>query len=248
MKKPIRIILIIFAMGMMVFSGYKLKNIYSEYAAGDKLYDDYESEFIIDIVETPEAPEEKKEETNFSIDFDALLSQNKDVVGWIYSEDTPINYPIVQSSDNDYYLRRLIDGSYNIAGSIFMDHKNTSALTDLNTIIYGHNLKNGTMFSTLKDYGNQEYYDKHSVMYLFTPDGNYLIELIAGYKTDIYSNIYKNTKTKEELELLYEEIIKLSTFESNTSLHEGDRLITLSTCSDGGDASRYVLIGKITEI
>lgn len=240
---------LILAIGIITFSGYNLWNIYSEYTAGEKLYDQYADEFIISPKEVPkQSPEEKEEEPILSIDFDALLARNKDVVGWIYIEDTPINYPIVQGSDNNYYLRRLLDGSYNIAGSIFMDYKNSSDLTDLNTIIYGHNLKNGTMFSSLKDYGAQEYYDKHPLMHLLTPEGDYVIELIAGYQTNIYSNIYKTPETAEELLLLYNEIVKLSTFKSNISLDHGDRLITLSTCSEGGDESRYVLIGRINNI
>lgn len=245
MKRTIRIIILILAIGIITFSGYNLWNIYSEYTAGGKLYDDYANEFIINL---EQAPEQKEEEAIFSVDFDALLARNKDVVGWLYIEDTPINYPIVQGSDNDYYLRRLLDGSYNIAGTIFMDYKNSSDLTDLNTIIYGHNLKNGTMFSNLKDYGAQEYYDNHPVMHLLTPEGDYVIELIAGYQTNIYSNIYKTPETAEELLLLYDEIIKLSTFKSDISLYDGDRLITLSTCSEGGDESRYVLIGRINNI
>lgn len=246
MKKTMRIIILILAIGIMAFSGYKLWNIYSEYAAGNKLYDDYANRFIINTVEAGEV--EEVEEAAFSIDFDALLAENQDVVGWIYSEATPINYPIVQSSNNDYYLRRLLDGSYNIAGSIFMDYRNSSDFTDLHTIIYGHNLKDGTMFGSLKEYRNQEYYEKHPVINLYTPEADYLIEIMAGYQTDIYSNIYSFPETREELESLYEEITRLSTFKSDLLLEEGDRLITLSTCTYGADISRYVLIGKIIEI
>lgn len=240
MKNTIRIIVLIIAIGAMAFSGYKLWNIYREYAAGDKLYNEYENRYIIHTVEAGEV-----EEDDFSIDFDALLAVNQDIVGWIYSEGTVINYPMVQSRDNDYYLRRMLDGSYNIAGSIFIDYRNSPDLSDFNTIIYGHNLKNGSMFGTLKEYKNQEYYDKHSTIYIYTPEESYAIEIIAGYKTDVYSDIYKIPETIEELQTLYEEIIGLSTFKSNTSFQEGDRLVTLSTCTDGADISRYVLVGKI---
>lgn len=240
MKKVIRIIGLVIAIGVMIFSGYKLWNIYTEYDAGDKLYSEYKNKYIIDTVEAVEV-----ESDDFSVDFDALLAENKDIVGWIYSEGTVINYPMVQSRDNDYYLRRMLDGSYNISGSIFIDYRNTSDLTDFNTIIYGHNLKNGSMFGTLKEYKNQEYYDKHSVISIYTPEESYTIELIAGYRTDVYSNIYKIPETTEELQVLYEEIVGLSTFETNISIQEGDRLVTLSTCTNGADTSRYVLIGKI---
>ena len=246
MKKTIRYILLLIGLGVMTFSGFKLWDIYREYDVGDKLYDEYASKFIIDTVEARELEED--EEVDFFINFDALLAENQDVVGWIYSEGTPISYPIVQSSDNDFYLRRLLDGSYNIAGSIFIDYRNSSDLSDFNTIIYGHNLKNGTMFGTLKEYKNQEYYDKHPMINIYTPEVNYSIELIAGYQTDIYSNIYKLPKTTEELEGLYKEIIELSSFKTNVIFEDGDRLITLSTCTDGADISRYVLIGKVSRL
>lgn len=240
MKKAIRIIVLVIAVCAMIFSGYKLWNIYKEYAAGDKLYGEYENRYVIQAVGDLEV-----EEDSFNIDFDALLAENKDVVGWIYNEGTVINYPIVQAKDNDYYLRRMLDGSYNIAGSIFIDYRNSPDLTDFNTIIYGHNLKNGSMFGALKEYKYQDYYDKHSTMYIYTPQESYAIELIAGYKTDVYSDIYKIPKTVEELQVLYEQIVGLSTFKSNTTFQEGDRLVTLSTCTDGDDISRYVLVGKI---
>lgn len=250
MKNTIRFILLVIGLGLMTFSGVKLWDIYREYDDGDKLYHEYASKFIIDTVEASEVEDEQeKEQANFSINFDALLAENQDIVGWIYSEATPINYPMVQSSDNDFYLRRLLDGSYNIAGSIFIDYRNSPDLSDdFNTIIYGHNMKNGSMFGTLKEYKNQEYYDKHSLIYIYTPEGNYSIELIAGYQTDIYSNIYKIPETTEELQDLYEEIVELSTFKTDIQLEEGDKLLTLSTCTDGADISRYVLIGKISRL
>lgn len=254
MKKIIGISVLILAVSLMSFSGFKLWNIYSEYAAGDELYDDYVNSFFHDnldfeeVERVEEAEEVEKKTLNFAINFDDLFEENKDIVGWIYSENTPINYPIVQSSDNDYYLRRLLDGSGNIAGSIFMDYRNSADLTDLNTLIYGHNMKNDTMFGSLKKYRHQEYYDKHPNMYLSTPEGDFYIELIAGYETDIFSNIYILPETKEELDVLYEEIIERSTFETKASFQEGDRLITFSTCSNGPDTSRYVLVGKIINI
>lgn len=251
MEKTFRIVLIILAIGIMAFSGYKLWDIYWEYAAGDKLYDDYADRFVIDIIETGEreiieTAHEVMEDINLSVDFDALVKDNEDIVGWIYSENTPINYPIVQSHDNDYYLRRLLDGSYNIAGSIFMDYRNSCDFSDLNTIIYGHNLKNETMFGTLKEYRNQDYYDKHPKIYIASPDNRYVIDLVAGYETDISDEIYEIPETNSELEVLYEKIIKLSNFKTNISFDEGDRLLTLSTCSGGPKISRYVLIGKLS--
>lgn len=228
------------AIGMVGFSGYKLWDIYSEYKAGEKLYDVYIDKFVEHI--------EVKGDSNISVDFDALLAENPDIVGWLYSEDTPINYPIVQSSDNDYYLRRMLDGSYNTAGSIFMDYRSSPDLNDFNTIIYGHNMKNQSIFGTLKEYKNQEYYEKHPLIYLYTPEKDYSIDLIAGYQTDMYYDIYILPQSTEELESLYEEVVGLSTFATDIPLQEGDRLVTLATCNEVDRSQRYLLIGIINEI
>jgi sortase B len=237
MRKTIRSIILIVAVGMMAFSAYKLAGVHLEYAAGSKLYKDYSNHYVkIDV---------KEEKAPVSVDFNSLLAKNEDIVCWIYSADTPINYPVVQSKDNSYYLRRLLDGSYNIAGTIFMDYRNSPDFTDPNTIIYGHNMKNDSMFGTLKNYKNQEYYNKHPVVYLITPRQAYKVELIAGYVTDDASNIYNIPQTNEAL---FTEITKKSTFAANTSFQEGDRLLTLSTCSSESDSARFVLVGKMIKI
>ena len=240
MRKIIRFILIIVSIGMMAFSGYKLLNIYIEYGTADKLYNDYADEFVHDH-------NNEKEKVPIHVDFDSLLNENKDIVAWIYSENTPINYPIVQSTDNSYYLYRMLDGSDNKAGSIFMDYRNSSNVTDFNTIIYGHNMKNDTMFGTLLKYKNQEYFETHPVIYLITPMQTYEVEIIFGYVTDVSSKIYDISQTTEEKKTILEEITQKSNFAVKPLFQEDDRLLTLSTCSYETDTSRYVLVGKILD-
>lgn len=236
MKKILRIVILILAIVIIGFSGNKLWNIYSEYAEGEKLYDDYADRFV----------EVEAGETDLiTIDFDALFAENKDIVGWIYSENTPINYPVVQSGDNDYYLSRMLDGTYNIAGTIFMDSRNNPNLTDYNTIIYGHNMKNDTMFGTLDEYIEQDYYDEHPTIYYLSPDQNYEIQLFAGYVTDARSNTYNIPLSIEEQNILSQEMISQSTFKANSSFEEGDNIITLSTCAYDFDDARYVVIGRL---
>ncbi len=179
------------------------------------------------------------------VDFEVLLETNEDVVGWIYCEDTPINLPIVQAEDNDYYLRRLIDGTWNSSGTLFADYRNAADFSDSNTIIYGHNMKNKGMFGTLSNYKEQSYYDEHPIMWLLTPDGNYKVELIAGYVTSSTSEIYSIGNTEEEMFALAEQSIEKSTFASDFQVSQGDRFVTLSTCSYEYDNARYVLIGRL---
>lgn len=245
MRKIFRSFILILGLLIIAFSGFKLLDIYTEYAEGKKLYDGYADRFI-------EEKGEKKEETGkidlISIDFDRLLEENEDIVGWIYSENTPINYPIVQSDDNDYYLRRMLDGTYNINGTIFMDSRNNPNLTDRNTIIYGHNIKNGAMFGTLKKYMDQDYYDKHPVIYYLRPDQSYEIQLVAGYVTEAWSDTYNIPQTLEEQKKLSEDMTSQSVFKSNISFGEGDKIITLSTCAYDFDGARYVVVGRLEPI
>lgn len=182
------------------------------------------------------------------VDFEILWETNKDVVGWIYCEDTPINFPVVQAEDNDYYLRRLIDATWNSAGTLFTDYRNTADFSDSNTIIYGHNMKNKGMFGTLSNYKEQSYYDEHPLMWLLTPDGNYKVELIAGYVTSSTSEIYSIGLSEEEVLVLEEQAIEKSTFTSGIQMSQGDRFVTLSTCSYEYDNARYVLIGRLCSL
>lgn len=182
------------------------------------------------------------------MDFESLLKQNTDVVGWIYCENTPINYPVLQSSDNNYYLRRMIDKKYNIAGSVFMDYRCKADLSSLNTIIYGHNMKNDTMFGTFTEYKKQSYYDEHPVLWFLTPEQDYKIELIAGYVTPSTSDVYKDFYSQEELDIHIKDSIDKSTFVSGVNIAEVDNIITLSTCSYEYSTARYVLIGNVKEI
>lgn len=200
-------------------------------------------------------PENKDTETDHdevaqipeSIDFDKLLEENKDVIAWLYCPDTSINYPVVQAKDNDYYLHLGLDREYQREGTLFAECKNASNFTDWNTIIYGHNMKNGTMFHDLIEYNDESFYDEHPVMYLYVLGVRYQIELIAGAVVDTDSDIYSIPKNSEGRDDILEIIRKKSTFTSDVEVREDDKIITLSTCSYEYEDARYVVVGKLTE-
>ena len=199
-------------------------------------------------------PSEKEEESNIKnnfpieVDFEALKNKNEDIIAWIYSEGTPINYPIVQAKDNDYYLRRLIDGTYNQAGTLFMDYRNNKDFNDFNTIVYGHNMKNDRMFGTLTNYENQNYYNEHKEMFLYTEKEKFKIEIFAGFITSSESDIYYFPKTSTTNEKLIDFAEKNSTFKSNINVSNEDKIITLSTCSYNFENARYVVLGILKKI
>lgn len=183
-----------------------------------------------------------------SVNFDYLTETNPDIIGWLYSEDTPINLPVVQSKDNDYYLYRMIDGNWNSSGTLFADCRNARDFTDNNTVIYGHNMKNKEMFGTLANYKEQEYYEEHPVMWLLTPKGDYRIELVAGFVTSTTSKVYTHPLTGDDAYAMAQETMEKSTFSADIQLTRGDRFLCLSTCSYEFDNARYVLVGRLNAL
>ena len=183
------------------------------------------------------------------INFKALQAVNPDVIGWIYSPDTTINYPVVQGSDNAYYLKHLADGTENRNGCPFLDVQNRPDFTDDNSIIYGHHMQNGTMFAGISWYEDQSYYDEHPVMYLMTPTAAYRIELFSGYTTEMDSSAYMQTfgSNREHTDWL-KEVSGRSDFRANLEISAYDRVLTLSTCAYRFENARYVLLGKLMEL
>ena len=195
-------------------------------------------------------PEQEKKPplTPITVNFDRLQQENEDVVGWLYSPDTPLNYPVAQAENNDYYLRRLLDGSYNYGGTLFMDYRCDAAAGDWCTTIYGHSMQDDTMFGSLLDYKKQSYYDEHPVLWYFTPGQAYKVELIGGYLTNAYSEVYEAPENAEQRDAVAARVKNNSTFVSNVTWEADTRLLMLSTCSYETEDSRYVLLGKLVPV
>jgi sortase B len=187
-------------------------------------------------------------EITLDIDFDYLTNENEDIKAWLYCPDTVINYPVLQAQDNEFYLRRLTNKTYNSAGSLFIDCKNSPDFSDYLTIIYGHHMKNGSMFGGISNYKKQEYYDEHPKLYLATPERSYTVDLIAGFVTDAVSETYIIPENVDERDEFLNTAIKKSTFDADmeiSDLSEDDRLVMLSTCSYEYENARFVVIGVL---
>lgn len=176
--------------------------------------------------------------TNFS----ALRSVNKDVVGWIYIPDTSISYPITQGEDNSYYLSHTWNGASNYVGSIFLETRNSADFTDFNTIVYGHNMRNGSMFSGLHDYTDLAHWQQHPYVYIATADGVFRYRIFASYNADIDSQTYglsfRQTQTRENFIAMALENSDIDTGDA-PGIH--DRIVTLSTCTGLGYSQRRVV-------
>ena len=180
-------------------------------------------------------------------DFSQLLAVNEDAVGWITLEGTPIDYPIVQGDDNAFYLDHLFSGSGGFAGTLFIDADNMSDFSDKNTVIFGHHLKNGSMFAALSNYRDQKYYDEHPVLYLYTSTGDYEIQVFAGYARDA-SAIPHDFDAPEDFAAYIDQAVALSDFTSEVEIGSGDRIISLVTCSYVTDNARFVVHGKLVPL
>lgn len=181
------------------------------------------------------------------VDFTALEKINSDVVAWITAPGTEIDYPVVQGNDNDFYLHHLFTGRRNKVGSIFLDYRNHGDFSDRNTIVYGHNMKDGSMFSALANYKSQNYYDRFPTMTLYTPGGNFQVELFAGMVVSGNSESIRYTFKDADDFLQYTNALKKgSAFQSDTVVNADDRIITLCTCSYEFNNARFALYGKLT--
>ena len=254
-RKFIKIINIVL-IAVFVFAAFNIGKIYYDYNKADNIYEVMQDEYVAtkDVESNSEATQgndeqpPKSTEPPIAIDFDALLDRNKDVIGWLYCPDTVINYPVVQGKNNDRYLRKDLDGKYLVSGTLFADYRNGELNEDANYIIYGHNMKNGTMFSSLAKYKQQSYYNQHPIMYYLTPDGNYKLELFAGLVVKRDDKIYLPNQSEEEFTELIEKYRAKSTFKTNVELEYSDTIVTLSTCSYEFDNARYIVIGRLIAV
>lgn len=182
------------------------------------------------------------------VDFGALKKQNSDVVGWIYGPGTVINYPVVQGDDNAYYLNHMFDGKENKCGSIFMDCLSAADFSDTNSFIHGHHMKNGSMFASLAGYSRQSYYDSHPVLWLVTPEKSYLVEIFAGFVTDLENDVWQiGFSGEEEYRQWIDKMIAGSAFKSDIKPGTDDKILTLATCSYEYDDARFVVLGILRE-
>ena len=146
-------------------------------------------------------------------------------------------------------MDHLYNGERNSSGTIFVDYHNKGDFSDRNTAIYGHHMKNGTMFGTLKRYKEQEFYDQHPTMMLLTPEGDYTIELIAGTLEDGNAQFISFTFEDDEALSKYVDGLRArSTFVSDVTLEPGDRLVSLCTCSYEHTNGRFLVTGRLVPV
>lgn len=183
------------------------------------------------------------------IDLAALREVNEDVVGWICIPDSKINYPLLQGEDNDYYLKHTWDHRSNSVGSIFLEHRNKADLTEFNTIVYGHNMNNGSMFAGLKRYAATGYWEEHPYVYVLTDAGVYRYEVFSSYKANVDSSTYGLSFNQQETKAEFlVNALENSKIDTGIAPELTDRILTLSTCSGAGYTTRWVVHARLRMI
>lgn len=244
-----------------VCGGISVKSWLEEKHAG-KEYEDLREEAVTSHVEKPDSTSVQKEEAiptdtpdpvEIPVDFQKLQEKSPDICAWIRIPGTEIDYPIVQrEGDNSYYLNHTPEGKKKPEGSIFIEDYNRNDFTDPNTVIYGHNMKNGSMFRGLHDYRDRKFFRDHQELLIFTPeqilhyqifaayvyDSRHLLQSFSFENQDIYESYLQSVFRKKDMD---------SVVDDSAEVTGEDKIITLSTCN-GNDNQRYLVQAVLLSI
>ena len=177
-----------------------------------------------------------------NMDFQALQEVNSDVKGWVLVPGTKISYPILKGRNNEHYLWYSWRDTKNSCGSIFMECTNRSDFTDFNTILYGHRMNNQSMFGILHSFRKQSYYEAHPCVYISTKSGTYRYDIFAAYEVSVQGDTYRlGFPTTQSKQAFIDYCLSLSSIKTGIVPHTYDSILTMSTCTGHGHATRWVV-------
>lgn len=236
-KNMILNVILVAAIVVFCVSAFKLLQIGKGYKDGQSEYEKVRN------VAIKNADDKEK----FRVDFDELMKINKDTVGWIrfYKEPSQINYPVVQGADNDLYLHKTFSANENTLGAIFVDAAASSDFTDKNTIIYGHRMKDGSMFRKLEEYKDEDFWKENPYFYIYTPDGREITYKIysVGQVLDTSDTYLTSFASDEEYQTFLDMTMKEADYDTGVKVTTDDTVVTLSTCTAASDEHRFVVRG-----
>lgn len=182
-----------------------------------------------------------------------LKKVNEDIIGWLEIDNTKINFPVLQGSDNEYYMTHTYNKKYSSDGSIFLDKDYDWNIPSSNLLIYGHNNKNGNMFQDLLKYEDENYYKEHPNIRFTTVDDDSQYEIISVFKSRVYykseQNVFRyyffiNADNEEDYNYYVEESKKASLYDTEKTAIYGEQLLTLTTCEYSQEDGRFVIVAK----
>lgn len=226
--------------GIILVSGYKIGKTMWEYQVAKSAYTN---------ISEKTAKVDPKQFTGV-VDWKALKKVNPDVQGWLYQKGTVINYPVVQGTDNDTYLHTRFDKQWSGGGTLFVDCRMEKDFKGFNSIIYGHHMKDGSMFRSIRGYTKEDgYYDKHKTLELATPHGNYHLVVFSAFITkatdeDTYKMTYDEAEKQAYIDRAWERS-ELPITRNSVDVTKNDRLVTLSTCAYDYEEARYIVMCKM---
>jgi len=232
MKKIIITIFTLIFIGIIAYGGYQIWDINQRYADESKIHDM--------VLEYKPADNNINNKENKSIT--DMQVKYPDTVGWITVPGTEIDYPFMWYKDNDFYLSRDINGKYAFAGTLFMDYRCNKDFLSQNTIIYGHHMKNGSMFGTLKSFADEKFFDGYKYGTIYLPQDNLTLEFFAYI---VVQPTDKEIYSTQISETYFEYVKKNAKHYRDIGVMYYNRIITLSTCANN-DSERLVLIAKMT--
>ena len=243
-KKTIWLIVLIICSGMFIASLIYFLNLYLDSKKIENLRDD------VSVSSQQDTTDKKEDKTvEVPIDFDKLEKANPDIYAWISIPEVNVDYPILQSeSDNGYYLNHTVNGQKSVYGSIYTEDYNSKDFSDFNTLVYGHNMKNGTMFGSLKKYRDAEFFKNNRFITVYMPGRILKYEIFAAYTWDNkHVLLTRNFETGYNRTAYIVEIFAVRDMKSQINkeitVTESDKIITLSTCM--GDKSKRFLVSGV---
>ena len=254
MSKKKTVILTVFCIISMCIAGYSIYRVFSiegDYMQGRKDYSEISANYLT-VFDSKTNAGSQRTDGDYSpihVNFKELREKvNPEICAWIWCPGTIIDYPVVQHSDNEFYLNHGANLSENPSGAIFIDSANFNDFSDRNTIIHGHHMGDGSMFASLPKWYSEEYWEGHPVMYLNTAEnGNYRIEIFAAMEVPAGSEPYRfEFDGREAIDNWLSWLNDNSVIHHDISANPEDRFVTMSTCAYSFENARTAIIGKLS--
>jgi len=239
-------LILVCAIAIFAVSAYKLITIGLGYQEGRSEYDEIKNL----VLEYEENKDQEEEEEKFRVDFDKLLEINEDTIGWIRFSPEPsiISYPVVQGDDNDLYLHKTFSANDNTLGAIFLDVNCDNRFNNRNSIIYGHRMKDGSMFRKLEDYKDKAFWENNPYFYIYTPDGKEITYHIysVGVVEDDAETYTLSFSDDAQFQSFIDYTYRTADYDTGVEVTVEDQVVTLSTCTAASDEHRFVVHGVKT--
>lgn len=252
-KKRNIIILSVLILVFVLSVGFIIAYFVKQNNAKDE-YEEIKEKAKVSVEKEVKDSEEESDEPYVSpIDFEELWKTNEEIYAWIQIPGTEIDYPIAQRADDDaYYLNHTIEGTEGLPGSIYTEAVNSKEFTDFNTVIYGHNMKNGSMFAGLHKYEDKEFLEENPYVYIYLPDRTLKYQIFAAVVFDDRHIMHSfDYSTPEGCQRFLDEIKGVRTMESgfdeNVEVGTDSNIITLATCIGGQPDNRWLVEAVLIE-